>query len=104
MRVPSAWLHLRAMCPRIAWRHMAIDSRAANVVSRGSEELQLQTCAGCLRRGARIPSRKPPRRAIQANSMQLITTTDALTAFCDRLGEAEFVTVDTEFMRERTYW
>jgi ribonuclease D len=36
--------------------------------------------------------------------MQLITTTDALAAFCDRLGEAEFVTVDTEFMRERTYW
>lgn len=36
--------------------------------------------------------------------MQLITTTEALAAFCDRLGEAEYVTVDTEFMRERTYW
>ncbi|MCW5748329.1 MAG: ribonuclease D [Alphaproteobacteria bacterium] len=36
--------------------------------------------------------------------MQLITTTDALAAFCDRLGEADYVTVDTEFMRERTYW
>jgi len=34
----------------------------------------------------------------------LITTTDALTALCDRLGAEEFVTVDTEFMRERTYW
>ncbi|MBL8673477.1 MAG: ribonuclease D [Rhodospirillales bacterium] len=36
--------------------------------------------------------------------MQLITTTDALAAFCERLATAEFVTVDTEFMRERTYW
>jgi ribonuclease D len=36
--------------------------------------------------------------------MQLITTTEALAAFCDHLSEAEYVTVDTEFMRERTYW
>jgi ribonuclease D len=34
----------------------------------------------------------------------LIETTDALAALCNRLAEAEFVTVDTEFMRERTYW
>lgn len=34
----------------------------------------------------------------------LITTTDALAAFCDRLSTAEYVTVDTEFMREKTYW
>ena len=36
--------------------------------------------------------------------MNLITTTDALAAFCKPLADAEFVTVDTEFMRERTYW
>jgi ribonuclease D len=34
----------------------------------------------------------------------LIVTTEALKALCDRLGREEFVTVDTEFMRERTYW
>jgi ribonuclease D len=34
----------------------------------------------------------------------LIATTDALQALCDRLATEEFVTVDTEFMRERTYW
>jgi ribonuclease D len=34
----------------------------------------------------------------------LIETTDALAALCARLAGAEFVTVDTEFMRERTYW
>jgi ribonuclease D len=33
-----------------------------------------------------------------------ITTTEALTALCDRLGAEKFVTVDTEFMRERTYY
>ena len=34
----------------------------------------------------------------------LITTTEALTELCDRLAKADFVTVDTEFMRENTYW
>ena len=36
--------------------------------------------------------------------MKLITTTDELAAFCKPLADAEFVAVDTEFMRERTYW
>jgi ribonuclease D len=36
--------------------------------------------------------------------MNLITTTDDLAAFCKPLADAEFVAVDTEFMRERTYW
>ena len=34
----------------------------------------------------------------------LITTTAALDALCTRLRAETFVTVDTEFMRERTYW
>lgn len=34
----------------------------------------------------------------------LITTTDALADLCERLAKSEFVTVDTEFMRENTYW
>jgi len=33
-----------------------------------------------------------------------ITTTAALAALCDRLATEDFVTVDTEFMRERTYY
>lgn len=36
--------------------------------------------------------------------MKLITTTDELAGFCRSLAGAEFITVDTEFMRERTYW
>lgn len=36
--------------------------------------------------------------------MLLITKTNELTAFCAQLATAEFVTVDTEFMRDRTYW
>jgi ribonuclease D len=34
----------------------------------------------------------------------LITTTDALADLCERLAKSEFVAVDTEFMRENTYW
>jgi len=33
-----------------------------------------------------------------------ITTTAELKAFCDRLSKASFIAVDTEFMRETTYW
>ena len=36
--------------------------------------------------------------------MTLITDTDTLARFCERQKGAEFVAVDTEFMRERTYW
>jgi ribonuclease D len=34
----------------------------------------------------------------------LITSTESLAALCQRLRGEHFVTVDTEFMRERTYW
>ncbi|WP_338445764.1 ribonuclease D [Pelagerythrobacter marensis] len=34
----------------------------------------------------------------------LITTTDGLAALCERLAKSDFVSVDTEFMRENTYW
>jgi ribonuclease D len=36
--------------------------------------------------------------------MTLIDTTAALAAACDRLKRSSFVTVDTEFLRETTYW
>ncbi len=36
--------------------------------------------------------------------MQTITTTDALAAFCADAAQAPYVTVDTEFLRERTYY
>lgn len=36
--------------------------------------------------------------------MTPITTNDALVAFCERLAKAPFIAVDTEFMRETTYW
>ena len=36
--------------------------------------------------------------------MKLITTTDELKAAVDRVSNGDFVTVDTEFMRESTYW
>ncbi|MEL6288449.1 MAG: ribonuclease D [Pseudomonadota bacterium] len=36
--------------------------------------------------------------------MNVLTTTPALQDACDRLAQASFVTVDTEFMRESTFW
>ena len=36
--------------------------------------------------------------------MTPITTNDALADFCARVSKAPFIAVDTEFMRETTYW
>ena len=36
--------------------------------------------------------------------MTPITTTEALREFCAKLANQPFITVDTEFMRETTYW
>ncbi|WP_145104536.1 ribonuclease D [Cereibacter sediminicola] len=36
--------------------------------------------------------------------MKTITTTEALAAFCEAAKAAPYVTIDTEFLRERTYW
>ena len=36
--------------------------------------------------------------------MTLITTTNSLSELCNKLKESEYVTVDTEFIREKTYW
>jgi ribonuclease D len=36
--------------------------------------------------------------------MSLITTTDTLAAICDRMAKHSFITVDTEFLRETTYY
>jgi ribonuclease D len=36
--------------------------------------------------------------------MNTITTTEGLAAFCDRARTKPYVTVDTEFLRERTYY
>lgn len=45
---------------------------------------------------------RPSRTALP--TPQLITTTEALDHLCRRLAADTFVTVDTEFMRERTYF
>src|SRR5690349_5937601 len=39
-----------------------------------------------------------------APRMELITTTDDLAAVCARMAKHPFVTVDTEFLRETTYY
>lgn len=39
-----------------------------------------------------------------AGEIRLITDTAALAAACERLGQGDFLAVDTEFHRESTYW
>ncbi|MDA0656922.1 MAG: ribonuclease D [Proteobacteria bacterium] len=41
---------------------------------------------------------------VAAMQITPITNTDTLAAFCERQQGASYVTVDTEFMREKTYW
>ncbi|MGH7067354.1 MAG: ribonuclease D [Acetobacteraceae bacterium] len=53
---------------------------------------------------APTPTAPSPRPYLEAPPVDIITTTGDLTQFCERLGQEEFVAVDTEFMRERTYW
>ena len=36
--------------------------------------------------------------------MHVITSTEALKPFSERMKQSDFVAVDTEFMREKTYW
>ncbi len=36
--------------------------------------------------------------------MPVIADSESLASFCARVGSADYITVDTEFMRERTYW
>src|SRR5271156_1674582 len=42
--------------------------------------------------------------SVTANSMQPIATTSELAAVCRRMAAFPFVTVDTEFLRETTYY
>ncbi|HKS88166.1 MAG TPA: ribonuclease D [Stellaceae bacterium] len=43
-------------------------------------------------------------RTTDTNAPTLITDSEALAEFCRRQQGADFVAIDTEFMRERTYW
>jgi ribonuclease D len=36
--------------------------------------------------------------------MRIVTTSQDLTSACQRLSDSDFVAVDTEFMREQTFW
>src|SRR5260370_34625325 len=41
---------------------------------------------------------------VYSSAMTIISDTAALTALCERLAAEKFITVDTEFMRDKTYW
>lgn len=45
-----------------------------------------------------------PPQACERPPMRTITTTEDLAAFCAAAKDQAYVTIDTEFLRERTYW
>jgi ribonuclease D len=53
--------------------------------------------------GQRLATATPRRRA-GSPEPRLIASTDELERLCQRLEAEAFITVDTEFIRERTYW
>ena len=56
---------------------------------------------------ASLSSRRLARAYLKKRTMKihpLITTSPELASLCKRLAKADFITVDTEFMRENTYW
>lgn len=50
------------------------------------------------------PRTGPPEEKTKMHIHPLITTSEALAELCARLAKSDFVAVDTEFMRENTYW
>ena len=53
-----------------------------------------------------MPARTKPSRQESEESLSVtpITATDALAAFCESQSDSSFLTVDTEFVRESTYY
>ncbi len=41
---------------------------------------------------------------LMTHTPDLITTQDALTAFCAKIADAAYVSIDTEFLRDSTFW
>ena len=43
-------------------------------------------------------------RALEIAAMNVVTSTDGLAVLCRQLANSTYVAVDTEFMREQTFW
>lgn len=59
-----------------------------------------------LSRLSRLPTRGPAHNKITCHMQihPLITENAALFALCERMAKADFIAIDTEFMRENSYW
>ncbi len=55
-------------------------------------------------KGAKAKAMKQKSAPLPAVDLTPIDTTEALSAFCQDMAAEPFVTVDTEFIRETTYW
>lgn len=80
------------MPPEIAVRFISPDLR---ICSQKREGMHCQRVAGVY---ARYP------RAEETSAMKTIQTTQELADFCTEAARHPYVTIDTEFLRERTYY
>jgi ribonuclease D len=67
-----------------------------------SPKMFLNEAGGACHLCVMVPARRVSGYSLPA--MELITDSGDLAAFCARQQNADFIAVDTEFMRERTYW
>lgn len=52
----------------------------------------------------RLPFKKDKKISALSNPVRYITTAEEVARFCEQAQQEPFVTVDTEFVREKTYW
>ena len=52
----------------------------------------------------KFPGLFMPLKIVYNAYMKVITDSESLSLLCGRLENAPHITVDTEFMREKTYW
>jgi ribonuclease D len=72
----------------------------------GNDKLLQPRYGQCVERSTSLPGSGPAHNKIE-DHMQihpLITDSKTLSDFCARIAQSPYIAVDTEFMRENSYW
>src|ERR1700750_339895 len=85
---------------RIAWKNFKLWSALISTSVSACRALRRPQCE----RTGRSQSHRAAKHSRVLAPVSLITTTDELAQACQRLARSPFVTVDTEFLRETTFW
>jgi ribonuclease D len=82
----------RAGTPQVGRQRHRVDAASANTSRRASVN------------GGATPRDKPFSMRYTRRRMRIATSSQDLSSACQRLSTSDFVAVDTEFMREQTFW